>query len=1588
MSYVIAVYTENAFKEFVLPPIDNADYALILYKSFFYIDEDLKINLEVIHGVWRIKSSNQYMLEAVDHGEGYYSLKNGEMLQLTTKKNDLITIIVREEGSTLSIYDKFDLTMIDYVSIGSGKENVIRYSYRHMVSKLHAVIIKNEGQWMIENKSKNGIYLNSVRVNGTEKLQFGDTVNIVGLMIVFLGNCLAVNTNRENISIDTNILSLFRWDPGNGREIFVPQFTGSSKKLFHRSPRNLENLEKDTIEIEEPPALEKRRNMPLMMAVGPSFTLALPMILGCALMIAASQISDSGSGLYLYSGLIMTLSSALIAVFWTVENIRYEAKMQRENEARRFEAYRNYLYAQKIKIKRQYDHNKAALYDMYPSPKECMEYDENSVLLWNRNRGHEDFLAHRLGIGNIPFQCDIVVPKDKFSMIQDTLKDKPEFIRENYKILYQVPILIDLLKHRIVGIIGGNDKKGAIDVAKILSLQIAAGNCYTDVKLVYIYDNKDSANLDAWKFAKWLPHVWSEDKKTRFIASCEKEASDCFYELVQIFRQREDQGHLSLDQKKNIPHYVIFISNQSMLENEPISRYLFSTEHDYGVSVVILSETYDNLPNACDYFIENDEQYQGIYSLLYTDNKKTEIQFDVVLDEEIEGFARKLSNLEVKETKIGGEIPSTLTFFDMYGIKSLSELKIEERWAKNRTYDNIRALIGEKAGGSNCYLDLHEKYHGPHGLIAGTTGSGKSETLQTILLSLAINYSPDDIGFFIIDYKGGGMANLFEGLPHMIGQISNLSGNQVKRAMVSIKSENRRRQQLFNEAGVNNINDYTKLYKNKEVCVPIPHLLIIIDEFAELKREEPEFMKELVSVAQVGRSLGMHLILSTQKPSGTVDDNIWSNSKFHLCLRVQDRQDSNDMLHHPDAAYITQTGRGYLQVGSDEVYDLFQSGWSGAYYNEKALNGKDDSIRMISLDGRVEVSKAMLDKGKQALNHKVKRQTQLEVIRDYLIRISKINGFKQMNKLWMPVLPEYIYLEDFAEFREKNVLGEENDSKKYINGKERYQYDDEDLRVLVGKFDDPENQRQIPFYIDFSKQGNLAVYGSVVSGKSTFLQTLIYSLVTTYSPDAIHLYCIDFSSKMMSAFERTAHVGGVMYEEDTEKIKRFFHMITGINDERKKIFRGGNYTQYKKINGTKYPAIFIIIDNFSSFNEKTENQYEELLVHLSKEGLNHGIYLICTAAGNGMNELPYRIADNFTSMVALQMKEKMDYMDVLRIARTDIMPESRIKGRGLALYGQKPLEFQTALALKTEDDFQRMEAICQNCERINEFCNGRKARPVPEIPEKPELKDFMMLEEVQKAVQNPYTLPVGYNKTSTEIYSVRLDKSYCYLIMGREKTGRKNMMKVMIEMSVKKGADVCIFDTDTKLLKKYQDKESIHYLSGEDEIFQYCLDELTPVFQSRNKLKHQLMEEEYEDEEIFDVMKEKTPYFLFIPDLLWFLEMIYHSEKGMSGFFETIFNKGVCHNIYFIGVLSMEQKNDADIYKAYDYFTKDKNGIHFGGMVSENSTFNFSYMRYSEQEKIEKPGIGILPEVYGLHEADKVIIPLVKNRKIQNKREI
>jgi S-DNA-T family DNA segregation ATPase FtsK/SpoIIIE len=280
----------------------------------------------------------------------------------------------------------------------------------------------------------------------------------------------------------------------------------------------------------------------------------------------------------------------------------------------------------------------------------------------------------------------------------------------------------------------------------------------------------------------------------------------------------------------------------------------------------------------------------------------------------------------------------------MEKVGKVNQLNIINRWRINDSTTSLRAEVGVGGDGDLMYLDLHEKFHGPHGLIAGMTGSGKSEFIITYILSMCINYSPDDVAFILIDYKGGVLAGAFENkannivLPHLAGTITNLDKAEMDRTLVSIDSELKRRQSVFNEArdklgeSTIDIYKYQRFYKDGRLEEAIPHLFIICDEFAELKSQQPDFMESLISTARIGRSLGVHLILATQKPSGVVNEQIWSNTKFRVCLKVQDASDSNEMLKRPDAASLKQTGRFYLQVGYDEYFALGQSAWCGAKY--------------------------------------------------------------------------------------------------------------------------------------------------------------------------------------------------------------------------------------------------------------------------------------------------------------------------------------------------------------------------------------------------------------------------------------------------------------------------------------------------------------------------------------------------------------------------------------------------------------------------------------------------------------------------------
>ncbi len=1654
MSIIISAYTQNAFCEFLLPAVNNTDSEIILKKNIFSFTDDLVLKLEVVNKEWFLKDTDNYFFTK-QQGEKTAPIKNGDILTVREAGGNEISLIVRETECSFSVFRKYDISTVQSLSIGNEAGNHIVYQFLSLVSRRHAILQRTPQGFCIQDISSNGTFINSKKVNGTKELQIGDCINIFGMKIVYLGNTIAVYAPEENpCTIAGDLPAYVPLSNTQQEKTSKPGI----KKFFHRAPRNYVKLETDVIEIEAPPAQKEVNKRPLWMTIGPSFTMMIPMLTGSIMAIMNARSSGKGASLYMYTGIITAAGSALIGVYWALTNIRYNNKEIKKAEQQRFQAYGDYLVKRAEYIREKYEKSRNTLLTTYPPASAVVNYGENSAELWNRNSKHEDFMCQRLGIGNLPFQMAINVPKEKFTMSNDELAEKPRNIKEDYSILYGVPVNIDLLQNKLIGVVGGEKKAGAFDIVRLLTSQIAANNCYTDVKMVFLYDAaKDEEN---WEYSHWFPHVWSEDKKTRYVASNKSEASDVLFELTSILRMRAED-----DQQRKVtlpkPYYILVVSDMELLEGELITKYMYECDPCYGLTTLILSESRELLPNECEYLLEKTGDFCGISNLTHEHN--IPVQFDEVTSEQVELFSRRLLAIEVNESEKGRDIPNALSFFEMLNIQELPELDVEEKWRKNRTYENMKALIGAKAGGKPCYLDVHEKYHGPHGLVAGTTGSGKSETLQTYMLSLAINFSPDDIGYFIIDYKGGGMAGLFDGLPHMIGSISNLSGNQVRRAMVSIKSENRRRQRIFSENNVNNINLYTKLYKNGEATIPVPHMFIIIDEFAELKREEPEFMKELISVAQVGRSLGVHLILATQKPSGTVDDNIWSNAKFRLCLRVQDRQDSNDMLHKPDAAYITQAGRGYLQVGNDEVYELFQSGFSGATYDENGNNVKTEIASMISLPGKaalvgnslkskqqeqfrtrwvkqlLEVLKTAVvaygrdvesyandvnrihmffaaaeskqldypyseyngrrvddliqiyaqvydavkdlsaeeeaaEVSRQAdLAHKKlpekKSKTQLDAVIEYLGEVAKKEGYTHQMQLWMPLLPTTMYLKDLQGYS-SNVY----DGNTWAEPANTW-----NLAVPVGLCDDPVNQAQMPLLVDFAEGGHLAVCGTIVSGKSSFLQTLLFALINKYRPDWVNIYAIDFSSRMLSSIEQAPHVGDVMYEDDTEKIDKFFHMMEGVIDERKKLLRGGNYSQYVQVNGVKLPAIIVAIDNVGAFREKTENKYDDRLLRLAKEGVSYGIYLALTAAGFATAEISSKMGDNIKTVICLQMNDKFAYADALRNNHIEVLPENNVKGRGLAIVGESILEFHTALALEADDDFKRIENIKDICQQMSANWKGRRAKSIPVIPEKPVWAEYELLDDVKEMQSGYRYLPIGYDMSSAAVYGVDLSKTYSYLVSGKARTGKTNLLKAIIRSAAAKDGNLIVIEHGASDLKSTAVAAGAEYIDNQKAQADFFAALVEP-FKQRNAKKRALLEEGKEEFEIFEAMQDEKPYFVVVSDIASFVQTIQKPEEGIiniRGFVENVAEKGKLHNVFFFIGINPDTVSPLLGTKTYESLVGFHTGIHLGGAVNNIRYFDFSNVSYTEQSKVQKAGIGMIPTA-NEEEVAKVVIPLVR----------
>lgn len=1314
---IITTISKNHITSIALP--EKAKGQFWLYETSDFCDERL-VNIEGINDEWIMKSTrNVKILDCDNNALKSVRISPLNIYALSRSNGEKIFVFTEPITDDRQIFNKFLVDSDVDITIGRSEQNDIYYSSQ-VVSSKHAILSCRSGKWFIQDaNSTNGTFVNDHRISKT-LLNIGDIIFVMGLKIVIGKNMIAINDPDGKVKISSKLkrFAIKAATPTDDQD----EYELAEKEYFYRSPRFKRDIETATFKIDSPPTSPITEEMPWLLVMGSSMAMGMMSLVTLVTAIASVNVTS----------MIMGASMLIGTVLLPITTKIYEKRHRRKKEALRQKKYKEYLDEMSSRINKACRLQEKILNENYVTIRECEKRIKDTQRnLWERGLGQDDFLRVRIGNGEGILDAEISYSERKFSLNDDNLQDELYALCEKEKTLRNIPITYSLFENHVSGVIG--KRQQVVDFAKGLIIQLAALYSYDEVKFVFIYDKNEDDKLG---FVKWLPHVWDDERRFRFIATNPNEVKELSAYFEGIIESRSEIFEKDMEDVK--PYYIIFSMSKGLASRTEMLKKLLVKKENIHMSVVTFYDELRSLPKECSMVVELD----GINGKLFDKNditgKSTEFTPDINLTQDPLELSIILANTSLDTAASGFRLPGMITFLEMFGIGKVEHLNALTRWRENDPTKSLEAPVGVDTYGEVFMLDLHEKFHGPHGLVAGMTGSGKSEFIITYILSLAVNYHPEEVSFILIDYKGGGMAKSFEKLPHTAGIITNLDGSSIKRSLVSIKSELKRRQAIFAEVskkiGVSNIDiyKYQKLYREGTVSEPLQHLFIISDEFAELKTQQPEFMTQLISAARIGRSLGIHLVLATQKPSGVVDDQIWSNSKFRVCLRVQERADSMDMLKRPDAAELSDTGRFYLQVGYNELFELGQSAWSGAPYypSDRIAKEKDNSIVVIDTNGHT-IKQVKIDKKRSEFGD-VKKQ--LDVITEYLRNIAEEEGIK-IKPLWLEPIPAIILLDQIKE--------------KYRASSERFE-----LNPVIGEYDDPEHQKQCVLRLPISKEGNTIVYGVAGSGKTTFLNAMIYSLITEHTPDEVNLYILDFASETLRAFNNAPHIGDVILSYEAEKVSNLFKMLRKELTRRKKLFAdyGGDYASYIRSSGNALPSIIVAINNFSAFTEIYE-QKEEAVLYLSREGTKYGIYFVITAIGTGA--VRFKLLQNFKQLFVLQLNDAADYSSV--VGKTDGLFPSKLKGRGLVKRDEL-YEFQLA-SLTEGTPFAFIQSTCK---KLAGEWTGETARKVPVLP------DVVNVDFLSKHVNGKrlMSIPIGVERNSLNVHHYPFGASYINMVMS------------------------------------------------------------------------------------------------------------------------------------------------------------------------------------------------------------------------------
>lgn len=1285
---------------------------------------------------------------------------------------------------------KLDFTGLDRITIGNS-ENCNICFHNASVNSLHTEIKKINDEWFITNcpDMQFQAFLNNKLVTTTQKLHVGDVVFINGFKLIWMRSFLQINNPNKQVTV-AGLKAYSNIQDINNANYNQPTDEEQSVELyeedeyFYHIPRIKEIIEEETIQIDSPPNSQVQEDMPFLLTIGSSVTMmASTLMMGYN--VGFGMISGTRTLLSALPQIVMCMAMLIGSLIMPRMIAKYQKKKAKEREELRLTKYGKYLDEKEKAIDLIHKKQAQILRDNSISVLNCTNIvnSTGNRNFWSREITDEDFLKIRLGIGSIPSLVKIEAPKEQFSLDEDDLLNRVFSIVEKFKKLDDVPVNLSLTEKNIAAIICSNSyREKYIDG---IILQIVALHSAADVKIVML-TNREKASR--WEYTKYLPHCLSEDKSVRFFATNAEELKEVSNFLEEEFKNRHDLLENNIkkddpeaaeikkaDEYKNFqPYYLIisddFKSNHGIPVVDNVLKY---TDKNYGFSFLVFTENMRNLPTKIESFVEIGEKDGCILekNISVTNQQRFTIEYDDKIN--MRSISNKLLNVPIMNKEGLSILPTSLSFLEMYGVSKVEQLNILNRWKTNNPVVSLAAPIGVYADGEQFKLNLHEKFHGPHGLIAGSTGSGKSEFIITYILSMCVNYHPYEAQFVLIDYKGGGLAGAFENketgvrIPHLTGTITNLDTAEMNRTLVSIESEMKRRQRIFNETrdmlgeSTIDIYKYQRLYREGLVKEPMAHLFIISDEFAELKNQQPEFMSQLISTARIGRSLGVHLILATQKPSGVVNDQIWSNSKFKVCLKVQDRSDSMEMLKRPEAASIKETGRFYLQVGYDDFFDKGQSGWAGAKYipTDRIIKKVDDAIDYINNVGFV--TKSIKDIIK--IDDKQDYGDQLTNIVKHIYNLG-IREEVKTNRLWLDSIPEKIFIEN-------------------IKSKYDYKPIPYSITPVIGEYDQPINQKQGILTLDLTNNGNTLIWGQAGAGKENLLSTIIWSSAIEHTPEEVNFYIIDCGSESLKAFNKIPHVGDIATLEEQEKIVDTFIMIEEELQQRKDLMAdyGGSYKEYIENSGQKKPLMVIIINNYEVFSE-TYARLSESIQSFYRDGSKYGIIFIVTSIStNGMKG---RAIQNFYNKLCLQIPNDTEYRSIVS-APKGLFP-SKFFGRGLVAKDSTAYEFQTALICERKEF---TNTIRETAEKFSQAYTT-KAKKVPTVPE------IVYLDNIQEEFKGLNSIPMGIEMESKKIstYDFTEKKFTSILSIKMDEYKYQFYNSLIKEISLVDGVEINVID--------------------------------------------------------------------------------------------------------------------------------------------------------------------------------------------------